>query len=138
MGRGVVNPSSASKGICQALAALQIPLTWYNLEPPSTENPGRARDKRAGFARPLRAPGLEEPPTPANDYRRTLDAKRGNRRAHGRPLGRPGAFVDAAGGLPAVARRATAPPRGSPEKPKGKPQTPTNWGVRATAPQGGS
>lgn len=91
--RGVVNTAPASKAICQALAALQIALMWYNLEPPSTESPGRARDKRAGEARPLRAPGLEEPPTPATDTHRTPDAKRGNRRAHGRPQGRPGAFV---------------------------------------------
>lgn len=47
--RGVVNTASASKGICQALAALQIPLTWYNLEPPSTGARGRAREKRAGL-----------------------------------------------------------------------------------------
>lgn len=41
---GVVNPLPASKGICQALAALQIPLTWYNLEPPVDRKPGaRAR-----------------------------------------------------------------------------------------------
>lgn len=135
--RGVVNTAPASKAICQALAALQIALMWYNLEPPSTGARG-ARDKRAGEARPLRAPGLEEPPTPASDTHRTPDAKRGNRRAPGRPQGRPGAFVDEAARLPAVARRATAPPRGSPEKPKGKRQTPTNWGVRATAPQSGS
>ena len=47
--RGVVNTAPASKGICQALAALQIPLTWYNLEPPSTGARGRAREKRAGL-----------------------------------------------------------------------------------------
>ena len=47
--RGVVNTAPASKGICQALAALQIPLTWYNLESPSTGARGRAREKRAGL-----------------------------------------------------------------------------------------
>lgn len=126
MGRGVVNPSSASKGICQALAALQIPLTWYNLVPPSTENPGRARDKRAGFARPLRAPGLEEPPTPANDYyRRTLDAKRGNRRAHGRPKVdrarswmRLGACPQWLAGRPLPREGARRSPRASPRRPR--------------------
>lgn len=50
--RGVVNTAPASKAICQALAALQIALMWYNLEPPSTGARGRAREKRAGFARP--------------------------------------------------------------------------------------
>lgn len=74
---GVVNTAPASKAICQALAALQIALMWYNLEPPSTGARGRAREKRAGFARPLRAPGLEPPPTPADDHHRTPDAKRG-------------------------------------------------------------
>lgn len=135
--RGVVNTAPASKAICQALAALQIALMWYNLEPPLTGARGRAR-KKGGLARPLRAPGLEPPPTPAADHHRTPDAKRGNRRAHGRPQGRPGAFPDAAGREPAAARRATAPPRGSPEQPKGERLTPGNWGVRATAPQGGS
>ena len=74
---GVVNTAPASKAICQALAALQIALMWYNLEPPSTGARGRAREKRAGFARPLRAPGLEPPPTPAADHHRTPDAKGG-------------------------------------------------------------
>lgn len=50
--RGVVNTASASKGICQALAALQIPLTWYNLEPPSTG----ARGARATKGRASPAP----------------------------------------------------------------------------------
>ena len=134
---GVVNTAPASKAICQALAALQIALMWYNLEPRRPEPGARAR-KKGGLARPLRAPGLEPPPTPAADHHRTPDAKRGNRRAHGRPQGRPGAFPDAAGREPAAARRATAPPRGSPEQPKGERLTPGNWGVRATAPQGGS
>lgn len=105
---------------------------------PVDRSPGARARKKGGLARPLRAPGLEPPPTPAADHHRTPDAKRGNRRAHGRPQGRPGAFVDEAVRLPAVARRATAPPRGSPEQPQGERQTPTNWGVRATAPQGGS
>ena len=74
---GVVNTAPASKAICQALAALQIALMWYNLGPPSTGARGRAREKRAGFARPLRAPGLEPPPTPAADHHRTPDAKGG-------------------------------------------------------------
>ena len=47
--RGVVNTAPASKAICQALAALQIALMWYNLEPPSTGARGRAREKRAGL-----------------------------------------------------------------------------------------
>lgn len=48
--RGVVNTAPASKAICQALAALQIALMWYNLEPPSTG----ARGARAikGRAKP--------------------------------------------------------------------------------------
>lgn len=135
---GVVNPLPASKGICQALAALQIPLTWYNLEPPVDRKPGARARQKGGRSPPPARPGLggaadtsyRHPPHP----RREKGEPAGARAAEGRP----GAFVVEAVRLPAVARRATAPPRGSPEKPKGKRQTPTNWGVRATALQSGS
>lgn len=50
---GGCQPFPASKGICQALAALQIPLTWYNLEPPRRP---KARGARAIKGRASPAP----------------------------------------------------------------------------------
>ena len=55
---GVVNPLPASKGICQALAALQIPLTWYNLEPPVDRKPGARARQTGGRSPPPARPGL--------------------------------------------------------------------------------
>lgn len=55
---GVVNPLPASKGICQALAALQIPLTWYNLEPPVDRKPGARARQKGGRSPPPARPGL--------------------------------------------------------------------------------
>ena len=131
--RGVVNRQSASKGICQALVALQIPLTWYNLAPRQPEPRGRAREKRAGFARPCAPRGWSRRRTPKRPPRHP-DAKGGtggpaDAPAGGRGKGRRG---------PAAARRATAPPRGSPEQPKGPRVTSAAWGVRATGPQAGT
>ena len=54
---GVVNTAPASKAICQALAALQIALMWYNLEPPSTGARG-ARAKKRRACPPTARPGL--------------------------------------------------------------------------------
>ena len=55
--RGVVNTAPASKAICQALAALQIALMWYNLEPPSTGARG-AREIKGRACPPPARPGL--------------------------------------------------------------------------------
>lgn len=54
---GVVNTAPASKAICQALAALQIALMWYNLEPRRPE-PGGARAKKGRACPPTARPGL--------------------------------------------------------------------------------
>lgn len=111
--RGVVNTAPASKAICQALAALQIALMWYNLESPSTGARGRAREKRAGLPahcaprawsrRRHQPPTTTAPPTRKGGTGGRTGAHKGDRarsrmrqganpqRRAGRPLPREGA-----------------------------------------------